>query len=858
MGEGARERGVAVRTRSRRFDVPMAVLDEALVRALLARTEVCAVFLTDVRGTPRTWHPGVERLLGYTAEAWVGLDPGRLFGDELAADRAAVPPAGGAVACRLLHRTGERRALAGVVIPLQGNEGEASELAWVLAAAAPQGVRAPVHPEGLDVTARREAEEALRESERALRTAQRLAEVGSWTWELDGGAIRLSEELLRIYGYPENRVAPGGDAGAEPEAAVAPQPISAQWFLSIVHPDDREAVLSVGRALRHGQTHQARYEYRVVRPSGEVRACLGVAEAELDDAGVVRRVSGAVQDVTAMRITEAALREAQRVAGLGSWAADLATGRTEWSDELWRILGTAPYSFPPSLERFLTFVHPEDVGSVQATIEQALAERRAAWAFEARMVRADGTTRVCEGRGAATYDPAGEPVRLFGTLLDATEQRLAAAERRRLEARLQEVQRLESVGVLAAGVAHDFNNQLAGILGNADLLREHVRGGSLAEVLVDEIVQAARRSAELTRQLLTYAGKAPTVLAPVDVAELVRDVEPLLRSAAAASGSLALDVTGGVLVRGDRGQLTQLLLNLVTNAAEALPATGGRVEVRVVVEMLDATAVAVLAGSALTRLAPAQAGRHVRLEVRDTGAGMTAEVAERVFEPFFTTKFLGRGLGLAVTLGIVRAHEGGVAIDTAAGCGTTVRVWLPTLEEPEPPAGAGGGSRAAERPPAAPGAPTSDGARPTPAPRASAEPARDTPPGPTAPIETGATVLVVDEEPSLRRTVRRVLERAGLHVIEAAEAREALALLAGRTTRVDVVLLDQPAPGLGGVATLRELAERTDAVPVVLMSGYAEDTVRRWAGTHAAGFLAKPFSASEVLQQIRAALAARR
>lgn len=404
--------------------------------------------------------------------------------------------------------------------------------------------------------------------------------------------------------------------------------------------------------------------------------------------------------------------------------------------------------------------------------------------FEARVVPVDGGNFIVVTR-------------------DVTDLRRIEEERRQLDRKVQEAQRLESLGVLAGGIAHDFNNLLAAVLGGAELIARHVPPGSRMEEPLEIVQQSAWRASELSRQLLAYAGKATTETRSIDLGALVRDTAQLLDSALSKRARLTLALEEGAPpVRGDLAQLRQVVLNLITNASDAVAERGGTVTLR-------------------TRVAqhgdPPTA--YLELSVADDGCGMDETTRARMFEPFFTTKGLGRGLGLASVLGIVRAHGGCIEVDSRPGVGTLARVLLPASDE-----------------------------QPEPAPPPAAE--RD--PLPIA----NATALVVDDEAGLRDVVRGLLEAAGLSVLTAGDGQAALELYA-RHPNIDVVVLDVTMPKLGGPETFLALRRLRADLPVILASGYDERNARlqlRDANPPPL-FLEKPFESATLLAAIAEALA---
>ncbi len=389
-------------------------------------------------------------------------------------------------------------------------------------------------------------------------------------------------------------------------------------------------------------------------------------------------------------------------------------------------------------------------------------------------------------------------------------------ESRKLEAKMRETQKLESLGVLAGGVAHDFNNLLVGILGNVGLALDEVETDSSVAATLHEIQAAALRAAELTRQLLAYAGKGRFVIGRIDLVALVEEMRPLL--AAAVPKQIALSFvlpTSLPTVEADASQLRQILMNLVSNAADAIGAREGAIRVSVRSAELDASRIATLVGAD-----GATPGPFVEIEVVDTGEGMSADTRAKIFDPFFTTKFVGRGLGLAAVAGALRAHRGGIDVESEPGRGSTFRAYLPVFVE-----------------------------------KAAPEPVSSRAPGP---IAGAPLVLVVDDDPAVRRVQERTLVRAGLRVLTAADGDEGVATFRARPSDVALVVLDLTMPRMGGQATLEALRAIDPSVRVVLTSGFSEsEATARFAGLDLAGFVAKPFLPAELRAKVLEVLGTR-
>jgi ligand-binding sensor domain-containing protein/signal transduction histidine kinase len=475
-------------------------------------------------------------------------------------------------------------------------------------------------------------------------------------------------------------------------------------------------------------------------------------------------------------------------------------------------LGTRGRKDPRRIAEWLvTRLLPDD----RKTMAESLALSRTTlepWRTELRWRAADDDdTRWIVMRARPSRHPDGSTV-WTGVVMDATVERRAEAKRAALEAKMLQAQKAESLGILAGGIAHDFNNLLVGVLANADLLEHEIPLNEESRETIGHIRASALRAAELTQQMLAYAGKGRIVLESVELAVLVREMLALLRSVVPRTISFDFHADPSpAFVEGDATQIRQVVMNLVTNASEAIGDRPGRVTVRVGVES------APLRSLALMHAAPnmPRNGPYAVLEVSDDGCGMDAALLGRIFDPFYSTKFTGRGLGLAALLGIVRAHRGGVQVITAPGKGTRFLIYLPLSTSCELPESA---ARAANvvLPPAA-----------------------------------AARVLVVDDEEAVRLSVGRILQKLGYDVTDAADGAEALAVADGEHT-FDLVLMDVTMPAMDGPTAAREMRARGVAVPIILMSGYAEeDLIARGVLAHANGFLKKPFEVAELAASLR-------
>lgn len=455
----------------------------------------------------------------------------------------------------------------------------------------------------------------------------------------------------------------------------------------------------------------------------------------------------------------------------------------------------------------LGFVHPDHVELSRARI-QRLYDRQGNVPVQAmHLVRRDGVVVEVELAGAMVDwegRPAGQVV-----LVDVT-------ERRRLERRIQQAQKNESMEVLAGGVAHDFNNLLVSILGSTDLALLELPDGAAARAHVERIAVGARRAAGLARQMLAYAGRGGIHFEQIDLGGLVRETAGLLEASLSRKAVLHYEIPSDIpSVEGDATQLRQVVLNLIANARDAIGDREGAIAVSVGAVDADREA---LHSPYLTEERPP--GRYVFVDVADTGVGMAGKVLARLFDPFFTTKFAGRGLGLAAVLGIVRAHHGVVRVESRPGAGARFRVLLPALP--------------------------ADGRAPAP---------RQDDRGVVAPSAPGGTILVVDDDESVRVITGHMLRRSGYSVIEAEDGESALAVFRAQGDAIDCVILDQVMPRMDGRETFHALVGLREDVRVVICSGFGErDSSWEPADRERLVFLQKPFERDELLAAVGRAL----
>ncbi|HEV8247888.1 MAG TPA: response regulator [Polyangiaceae bacterium] len=416
--------------------------------------------------------------------------------------------------------------------------------------------------------------------------------------------------------------------------------------------------------------------------------------------------------------------------------------------------------------------------------------------------------------------PENEPQRVLCVAFDISDEVRAKRDleqreeqQRVFETKLLETQKLESLGVLAGSIAHDFNNLLTGILGTVSLIRNTLPEATPNREHVERIERAAVQAADLCRQMLAYSGKGRLTVRRVDLSELVREMAPLLEVSIGKSAVLDLRLEAGPpAISGDASQLRQVVMNLLSNAAEAL--VGGAGTISICTSSLHATREELANALHAPNL---NEGRFVCLEISDTGAGMSAETVQRIFDPLYTTKVTGRGLGLPAVLAIVRGHQGAIKVHSEPGRGTTFKLFLPVVEAVRERSSVS--SRAGKG------------------------------------YRGSGTILIVDDEEVVRSVAARILQSFGFKALSAADGIEGLSRFRAHAEEIGAVLLDLTMPGMDGEAVFRELRAIRANVRVLLMSGFNEqDAIARFAGKGLAGFLQKPFTLEQLIEKLRGVL----
>jgi PAS domain S-box-containing protein len=668
-----------------------------------------------------------------------------------------------------------------------------------------------------DVTKEHLAGQALREREAELARVQQIGRIGGLEVDLRTGfRNRRSPEYLLIHGLP-------------PEAVNETH----EDWVQRIHPDDREATEQKFRDAVAGDVREYTVQYRIIRPSdGELRWISVRSTIERDEKGKAIRLVGAHTDITEQIAAERALRQseeeyrklADQLALLNATLAERVEEKTRERDRIWNVsqdlllvadrngiwqtvnpawTRTLGWSEAELLNRTSEWLqHPDDGGVTRAHVKKLIADTTTV-RFESRFRHKDGSYRWLSWTGVSDKD------RIYAVARDVTAEKAATDRLKATEEALRQSQKMEAVGQLTGGIAHDFNNLLTGIVGSLDLMQTRLEQGRTENVTryINAAMTSANRAAALTHRLLAFARRQPLIPKAVDANALVVSLEDLLRRTIGETIDLDIVASAGLwCTLCDPNQLESALLNLAINARDAMP-TGGKLTIATAnarIDGIDADTPALLPGD------------YIRIDVTDTGTGMSPEVAARAFDPFFTTKPIGQGtgLGLSMIYGFARQSNGHVLIESKQGAGTSVILYLPRYH----------GDAAVEQ---------------------LATAVAD------EPMASGETVLVVEDEPVVRGVIVEMLQEQGYRTLQAVDGPSGLRILR-LDRRIDLLVTDVGLPGMNGRQLADQARETRPDLKILFITGYAENAAI------AKGFLqpgmemiTKPFDLDNLAQRVR-------
>jgi PAS domain S-box-containing protein len=643
-----------------------------------------------------------------------------------------------------------------------------------------------------DISGRKQVEEQLRESESRYRLIVKHQTEFIVKWQPDGTRTFVNDHYCRLFCLTE-----GECIGSS--------------FFSLVAPEHRGQIVTGAASLtpEHAEFTEEHVSYTRSGPRWQQWTTRGI----FDENRRLLELLSTGRDITERKAAEDKLRESQthllasqRIASIGSWELDVVSiddpeqNSVRWSAECHRLLGYGPDDVEMSTAAFYRRVHPEDRAKVRDAVRCAFYDGRP-YSIDYRIVLEDGTERILNEQAERVRNSTnGGVVKFFGTTQDIT-------DRVRLEEQLRQSQKMQAIGQLAGGVAHDFNNLLTVIHGYSEVLLRDRDNESIRYELT-AIRDAGERAAQLTRQLLLFSRQAVFEPRELDLNDLVQRVGVMLRRLIAEDIELQVALASSVpAIKADPSQIEQLVMNLALNGRDAIE-RDGRLSISTGVASFD---------DAFCRANPEyRPGRFVRVTVADNGSGMTSHTKTHLFEPFFTTKGPGKGtgLGLATVYGIVQESRGFIVVKSEVGAGTTMNVFLPSLDKP------------AARPPGA---------------------------NRQEPVSNGnETVLLVEDESAVRSVVTRALTMHGYRVIAAGSGPAALRLPELAQEAVQLLITDVVMPEMSGGQLAEDIRKRFPFCRVLFISGYNEDTAIRHGqlGRNDA-FLQKPFSPLNLARKVR-------
>jgi PAS domain S-box-containing protein len=644
-----------------------------------------------------------------------------------------------------------------------------------------------------ELTQRLEAERARSESEaQHVMAIEQIKDHAIFSISAEGKATSWNEGVRRVLGFEEQEF-----IGLPAEEIFLPEDVKARipW---------RELAEAAQNGVASNDRWMKRKDGTRFFANGSTSALFNEKKELIGFTKVMRDETASRQTQEALRASETRYRLVAKASREAIWDWNITTGEMTWNEGMETLFGYAPSAIEPNVEWWRERLHPDERQRVIDSELTAIERGEDYWTADYRFRRADGQYAMVTDRGVISRDDYGRAVRMLGTMADVT-------ERRRTDEKLSQAQRMEAVGRLAGGIAHDLNNMLTAIVGFSTLLDQDLDQGDNRRHDVAEIIKAADRSAALTRSLLAFARREIIQPQAVDLNRIVLETGRMLRPAMGESiqVEMALEPIEGT-VFADRGRLEQVILNIALNARDAMPA-GGRLSIATrSVELGEADAVR----HPGTEIIP---GRYVKLTITDSGQGMEASTLARIFEPFFTTKEIGEGtgLGLSTVYGTVKQAGGFVWAYSEPGHGTAFTVYLPETISPTP-----SGDQ-------------EEGAQP-------------------ANYAGSESILIVEDEEIVRELAERILKAEGYQCFTAATGAEALALLERNGHPVDLVITDIVMPGMGGRELAKAVRQRLPRARILFTSGFTDDeVVRRGLMEIGQPFLEKPWSAEQLLRRVR-------
>lgn len=624
---------------------------------------------------------------------------------------------------------------------------------------------APVYRIALiDITERKRAEIVLHRKQFMLARTEKIAQIGSWEWDVATDTVTWSDELFRIF-----QLEP-----AEPAPSLTEQS-------ELYHPEDMERLKSaVEASVNKGTPYEL--ELRAYRKDGTTRVCLARGQAEVAQGGRVTRLAGTLQDITerkraeeALRASEERLREAQKMANVGNWEFDIATNKIWASDRAFEIFG-----LDPSTENTMEIAEVEACIRDREKVHQALVdliEKDTPYNIEIEVHPANGfPPQFVHSIAKCTRTIEGFPKKVIGILQNITERKQAENEKLNLEARLSQAQKMEAIGTLAGGIAHDFNNILGAIIGYTEIARHDAPPDSPIANRLEKVLGAGQRAATLVKQILAFSRQANIERIPLIPSHIVKEAIKLLRPSMPSTIEIKQQIdTSTRPILADPTQVHQIIMNLCTNAYHAMEQTGG--VLHITIEDCE------LSLGDLQKHPEVQPGGFVMLSIGDTGAGIDPVIRSKIFDPYFTTKEVGKGtgMGLSIVHGIVASYGGFVTCESEIGKGTVFNIFFPAIEVPVV---------------------------------SEVKPMAVTPSG-------TERILFIDDEEMLAELGKEMLEQLGYDVTISTCSLGAWSTFQSQPNHFDVVVTDQTMPGMTGMELSRRMLQIRPDIPIIICTGHS-------------------------------------
>ena len=642
---------------------------------------------------------------------------------------------------------------------------------------------------------------SIRNPEDWLRKAQEIARLGNWDQDPRTGELWWSDQTYLLFGL-------------DPQG----QKMTFDTFLSYVNEEDQKRIKTTTELALSSDHHPYKIEYRVTLPGQTERFVYEEAQIERDSDGQATKIIGIIQDITErktienqLRQRESELKEAQKIAKIGSWELNLIKNKLSWSDEVYQIFNLLPTQFPATYEGFLENIHPEDRDYVNRAYTQSV-ENKQPYNIIHRLLLLDGTLKYVNERCKTFYDEEGHAIRSIGTIQDITENTLAEQQRIELESQLYQKHKMETVGYMAGGMAHNFNNNLSIILGNIELSQMKQAPGSRSIQLLENAKIAVHRSRDLVQKIITYSRKGMLSKVPTKLTEIIDETITLLQATLPTTINLQKKYCSDChtkFINADPSQIQEVLINLCNNAVQAMDEKG---DLTISLESVELQAQDISAQYDCTP------GHYVKFSVQDSGCGMPAEMLDKIFDPFYSTKeeYEGAGMGLSTVQGIVAQHGGMIKVNSQLNHGTTFNLYFPLLELTD------NAESEAEKPPLSKGT---------------------------------ECILFVDDDERLASIGERLLSTLGYQVCMMTDSTEALKMFTANADRFDLVITDQTMPQLTGKELIAEIKKVKADIPTILCTGYSSKVDEAEAVEFGiSAFMMKPLDLPQLSQTIRQVL----